>query len=454
MGHKVSEEGMKLGDDDLRGIAEMAPPANYTEIQRFLGMTGFFWRFIKNYAWIAKPLNDLQEGEASKWKTQPVDLPLEVKEAFDILKMKCMMVPVLAFTDFEKPFLLETDASSLGLGAMLSQKQDDSKFHPVAYASQELKGGEGKYHSSKLEFLALKWAVTDQFKEYLRYKPFKVRTNNNPLTYVMTTPNLDAIGHWLVATLAGYNMTIEYLKGADNKVADILSWVPQWLDPEAVTVLLNHARTSDVPRTEADDPRVMVEPHKIKEEVILRAQQLVRQDKHFRNLMNRDWVDTQMQDPVISQVIGWIRRPKTNRSTLDEFMRAKGVPEVDQQLYAQRQSDFILRDNLLFLNVTPANSTETMSVFVVPERKRQAAIDGCHRCAGHQDRDWTLSLMKEQFWWPGMAQALVLAVSNCGNCKQFEAKPQIPGMQPIICTELMELVHVDYVSMEVTVATH
>ena len=70
----------------------------------------------------------------------------------------------------------------------------------------------------------------------------------------MTTPNLDAIGHWWVAALAGNNMTIEYLKGADNKVADILSLVPQRLDPEVVTMLLNHAQTSDVPWTEADDP--------------------------------------------------------------------------------------------------------------------------------------------------------------------------------------------------------
>ena len=248
-------------------------------------------------------------------------------------------------------------------------------------------------------------------------------------------------------------MAIEYLKGADNKVADILSRVPQHLDPEAVTVLLNHARTSDVPRAEADDPRIMAEHHKIEEEVILRAQQMVRQDKRFRNLMNQDWVNTQMQDPVISQVIGWIWRPKTNRSTLDEFMRANRVSEVDRWLYAQRQSDFILRDNLLFLKVTRAKSTETMSVFVVPERKRQAAINRCHWCAGHQGRDRTLSLMKERFWWLGMAQALVLAVSNCGHCKQFEAKPQIPGMQPIICTKLMELVHVDYVDMEVTLAT-
>ena len=363
-----------------------------------------------------------------------------------------MTAPVLAFADFQKPFLLETD-SSCGLGAVLSQQQDDGKYHPVAYVSQELKGGEKKDHSSKLEFLALKWAVTDQFKEYLRYKPFTVCTDNNPLTYMMTTPNLDAIGHRWVAALAGYNMTIEYLKGADNKIVDILSQVPQRLDPEAVTVLLNHARTSDIPQVEADVSRVMEEHQKIDEEVILWAHQMVKQDKHFRNLMNRDWVDTQMQDPVISKVTGWIQRPKVNKNTLDEFMKARGVPEIDQWPYTQRQSDFFLRDNLLFLNITPANSTETMSVFVVPECKRWAAIDGCHRSAGHQGRDRTLSLMKERFWWPGMSWALVLAVSNCGHCKQFEAKPQIPSMQPIICTEPMELVHVDYVGMEVTVAT-
>ena len=133
-----------------------------------------------------------------------------------------MTALVFAFTDFQKPFLLETDTSSCGLRAILSQQQDDGKYHPVAYASRELKGGEKKYHSSKLEFLALKWAITDQFKEYLWYKPFTVWTDNNPLTYVITTPNLNAIGHRWLAALAGYNMTIEYLKGADNKIASDL----------------------------------------------------------------------------------------------------------------------------------------------------------------------------------------------------------------------------------------
>ena len=160
-----------------------------------------------------------------------------------------------------------------------------------------------------------------------------------------------------------------------------------------------------------------------------------------------------MNNPVLCYVVEWIRHPQANTNTLDEFMQTRGVPEVDRRYYAQRQKDFVLKDNLLFLNITPSNSTEMISMFAVPARKWQAAIDGCHWSAGHQGRDHTLSLMKERFWWPGMSWALVMAVSNCGRCKQFEAKPQIPGMQPIICTEPMELVHVDYVGMEVTVST-
>ena len=96
LGHKVSEEGMKPGEEGLKSIAEMAPPWNYTEIRRFLGATGFFCHFIKNYAHIARPLNDLLEGEASKWKAQLVDLTPEAVEAFDLLKTKCVTAPVLA----------------------------------------------------------------------------------------------------------------------------------------------------------------------------------------------------------------------------------------------------------------------------------------------------------------------------------------------------------------------
>ena len=99
----------------------------------------------------------------------------------------------------------------------------------------------------------------------------------------------------------------------------------------------------------------------------------------------------------------------------------------------------------------PKRSNEDVLVFVVPGLKWQAAIDGCHRYLGHQGRDHMLSLLRERFWWPGMAQRMMLSIHNCEKCCIFEAKPQIPPMEPILCIEPLDLVHIDYVSMEVTV---
>ena len=82
---------------------------------------------------------------------------------------------------------------------------------------------EKNYHSTKLDFLALKWAVTEHFKEYLLYQPFLVKTDNNPWTYIITTPNLDATGHQWVGALAWFNFKLEYQKGCDNTVVDMLS---------------------------------------------------------------------------------------------------------------------------------------------------------------------------------------------------------------------------------------
>ena len=232
---------MRLGIVNVQGIAKMAPPMTFTGIWHYLGATGFYRRFIKGYAKIAKPLQDLISDDNSKLKKEEVLLTPEAIEAFQQLKVKCMTAPVLAFANFTKPFLLETDASGDRLGAVLQQKQADGKYHPVAFASQALKGGEKRYHSSKLEFLALKWAFTEQFREYLLYQPFKVRMDNNPLTYIMTTPNLDALGHRWVSALADFQMSIEYVWGADNKDTDALSRVKHQLSPEAVKELIDFA---------------------------------------------------------------------------------------------------------------------------------------------------------------------------------------------------------------------
>ena len=178
-----------------------------------------------------------------------------------------MQSPVLAFANYTKDFLLETDASKEGLGAVLSQKQEDGWFHPVAYGSWVLTTHEKNYHSTKLEFLALKWAITEHFKEYLLYQPFLVRTDNNPLTYIMSTPNLDATGHCWVSALAKYNFWLEYQKGRDNAAADALSRVTTHLEPETVQAILDGAAIGALQRAERENPAIVKNIQQLEQEV-------------------------------------------------------------------------------------------------------------------------------------------------------------------------------------------
>ena len=195
MANQVSKEGVQPSNLNLKAIAECTPPQTYTEVHAFLGLVGHYRRFIKWFTWIAQPLNDHLTGEGASKKSEWVSLSEDALKAFEALKQACMTAPALAFADYTIPFLLETDASKDGLQAVLSQKQVDGQYHPVAYGSTALTSHEKNYHSTKLEFLALKWVVTEHFKEYLPYQPFLVKTDNNPLTFIMITPNLDATGH-------------------------------------------------------------------------------------------------------------------------------------------------------------------------------------------------------------------------------------------------------------------
>ena len=234
-----------------------------------------------------------------------------------------------------------------------------------------------------------------------------------------------------------------------------MSWLPpEKLDEKAIAELLDYCRTSHKPWAETANINIIEEGERVDQEVIVRYTQIVKQHKHFRNLANLDWVEAQSRDPVIPTVIDWIKRPRGDRRTLTKYL-ARVASEYEKCFYTDRQKEFTIQDNLLYLQATPTNSQDSAPVFAVPTNNQQAAINGMPTIAqGHQGQNCTLSPNeRKHFWWPGMSQALLKAVANCGRCIQYEVKGQLPPMQPIICTEPMELVHIDYVGMEVTVAT-
>ena len=143
---------MQHSNSNLKAITESAPPQTYMEVHASLGLMGHYQQFIKGFANVAQLLNEHLTGEGCSRMSEWVSLSEGTLKAFKAIKKACMTAPVLAFADYTKPFLLETDVSKDGLGAVLSQKQMDGWYHPVAYGSTALMPHEKNYHSTNLSF--------------------------------------------------------------------------------------------------------------------------------------------------------------------------------------------------------------------------------------------------------------------------------------------------------------
>ena len=163
LAHWVLKDGVCPSNLNLEAITECTLPWTYTEVHAFLSLVGHYRRFIKGFAQITQPLSVYLTGEGASRKLEWVSLTKGAMKAFKALKQACMTAPILSYADYTKLFLLETDVSKEALGAVLLQKQVDGQYHPITYGSRALMSHEKNYHSTKLEFLALKWEVTEHF---------------------------------------------------------------------------------------------------------------------------------------------------------------------------------------------------------------------------------------------------------------------------------------------------
>ena len=455
LAHHVSQKGVLPSKKNLESIAQCPPPDTYTKVKSFMGLVGHYRCFIKRFAKIAAPLYDLTSGDNKDKKSEHVNLSPEAREAFDHLKAACLQAPILSFPDFNKPFLLETDASGRGLGAVLSQKQADGRYHPITYASRVMNETEQRYHSNKQEFLALKWAVTEQFHEHLspygkNRNEFVVCTDNNPLTYIFSSANLDAAGQRWVAHLASYNFSLEYQKGKDNTVADFLSRMNERLPEEevqeylnqipypGVKAVLNNAITSIEERAEQGvrpTPDCQVD---CQEEAV---------EARPATTNVTDWKQEQKEDPVLYQVAKHLRAQR-------EIFKAALHKVLDKKAtatYGKAKEQLLIKNGLLYQKTRQGQANEIVFQFVVPHRHRGTALDGCHREAAHQGQHCSTALMQERFWWPGMTRDLRNCIKKCSRCRKYEAAPPVAPMKPLACSGPGELLHVDFTSIEETV---
>ena len=402
LAHHVSKRGVHPSKKNLETITQCPPPDTYTKVKSFVGLVGHYRCFIKGFANIATPLYNLTSGENKDKKSEHLDLPPEAREAFDRLKAACLQAPILAFPDFNKPFLLEMDASGKDLGAVLLQKQSDGRYHPVAYASHIMNEIEQRYHSNKQEFLALKWAVTEQFHEYLSQygknrNEFIIWMDNNPLTYIFSSANLDTAGQRWVAQLASYNFALEYQKGKDNTVADFLSHLDDRLPMCEVQDYLNKIPYPGVkavldnaimPLTERAKQGVRHNPdnQKASQEATVGAR-LAR--LATTNIIN--WKLEQQEDPVLYQVV-------KHRKASQEIFKEALLKVTDRKAvsaYVKSRDQLTMKNGLLYWQSRQGWTQETILQFVVPQIHRNVALDGCLCEGAHQGQSHSLSLMQE-----------------------------------------------------------
>ena len=285
--------------------------------------------------------------------------------------------------------------------------------------------------------------IVEQFQEYLLWIPFIVKTDNNLLTYIMTTPNLDATWNCWVESLVGFRFSIDYHKGWDNAAADALSWVTLKLDAETVKSILDGITLGTIGRTDAHGTVVP----ETDEEIQLQVQETAVQARatHIHvNLHVTDWVAAQQEDQILKMTIKLISNQKVQDL---KHLVGDDMNMEEEKAIPWEQKKLTLYQGATYHCHTPTGELEEVLWFVVPMAHWVAAMDGCHWDAGHQGQQWTLYLLQDWFWWPVMATQMQKVISNCEWCIQHEGTQAKVPMQPIIATVPLKLLHVDFTSI-------
>ncbi|KAK3716754.1 hypothetical protein QZH41_000597 [Actinostola sp. cb2023] len=378
-------------------------PKNVGEVRQIAGLLSYYRRYIKDFARLAKPIYDLiSEDKVGSQKKkvgqrpskEPVCWTKEHQTVLQNLIEKITSPPVMAYPDFTLPYILTTDASKDGLGAVLYQRQD-GVTRVIAYGSRSLTKPERNYnmHAGKLEFLALKWAVTEQFRDYLYHSPgFTVYTDNNPLTYILTTAKVNATSLRWVNELADFHFNIKYRPGRSNADADTLSRITldingymdnctETINGEAFSTVTNATREANNPSTAWLSSLTAV-PCLNEEEY---------PDVDLQVISTTELALAQQHDPVISRILHF----KGNGKRPSYAQRKEEAAPVKQMLH-EWDKLHVERDGILYRKSGLKDQT------VLPKKFRKAVYTQLHDDMGHLGAERTIDLARERLCWPYM----------------------------------------------------
>ena len=298
----------------------------------------------------------------------------------------------------------------------------------------------------------MKWSITDQFHEYLYGNTFDVYTDNNPLTYVLTTAKLDAMGHRWITGLANYNFHIHYKSGKSNVEADALSWIDrekcvetiQAKSIQAIVVaaiagnVANHIEAVPCSPQTHDSLLPPIPDTPTISKAITRSS---RQSHPTQS----DWVEAQSKDKTIGEIIQLFKAKEL------QCQKGKETHNKEMRQFIRQQNRLFVRDRILYhknesqeVNCLDRNTMQ----LVIPKAFRKQALQGCHNDLGHLGVERKTDLLRDNFYWPGMIDNITRHVKHCKRCWGFKALPEKAPMENIDATYPMELVHMDYLTIE------
>ena len=372
LGHVVDGRGVSPDPENLKAVYEFPVPKTPKEVMRFLGLAGYYRRFIESFSTISKPLSSLTpSGVPFQWTE-------ECENAFQTLRARLCQAPILKHPEFNKPFYLYSDASAYGIGVILKQDDDNGSRKVVAYASRTLNQAEQNYSATERECLAIVFG-TQKFRPYLFGTKFTVVTDHCALCWLMKVRNPNGrLARWSLC-LQEFDYEIQYKSGKTHLDADALSRAP--VDPP---------------------PDVEIEPALVLEE--------------------DDWVSVrsqQLKEPWLRLIIEYLERE-------DDAQRVKRSVTKAARCYE-------MKNKMCHRKILGTSGFK--SVLVVPKEMRQDLMYSLHdeKSCGHLGLTKTWERIRERFFWPKMypdVKNYVLSCQECGKQKTFHQKP-VGLLQPL-----------------------
>ena len=443
LGHVVSEDGIETDPAKVERVCEWPVPENATEVKSFLGLASYYRRFVPKFAQVARPLHKLTEAKVDFAWTPECQL------SFDTMKTLLSTAPVLSYPDFTAEFILDTDASNHGIGAVLSQLKNGEE-HPVAYASRTLTKAERNYCVTRKELLAIVEFVK-QFRHYLQGPKFRIRTDHASLRSVLQVNEPEGqLARW-IEFMSSFSYKIEYRAGQRHQNADALSrrpcsdgckWCKEWKKAEQ---MVSVAVQTDVSPAECDEfvaeqtqtlqdkqgdtdlPSARTE-HCPSNQSDSRCNTIKLEPTWTREYLRGQ----QVADPSLKVIIQF----KEASASRPRWEDVSPYDRTVKALWAQWEP-LEIRDQVLCRRWEEGSGTIIKYQIILPKNLQETALRAHHNhtTASHRGVNKTLGALRARYYWPGLTSQVKRWIKVCHECgakKNWGRKRRSPLKQYVV----------------------